>query len=149
MSRTAAILAAAVIAILLVMNYPVQAALVLGAVAAAGILAVAAARMVYVLLRPWGQRIVKRMCLRQWSKMPEKNPCPDCGGLGIVDKNKRKYLRSNASLAHIIFAAANSRNCRRCAGSGYVTPVVIATEIPAGPPEPHVIPPPPGGWDVQ
>lgn len=141
MSRAAVILGVAVTAILLVMSYPVQAAITCGAVAAAGVISVVVARVVYVLLQPLGQRIVQRLCLRQWSKMPEKDPCPDCGGLGVVDKRGHKYPRTSETLAHVIFAAANSRPCKRCAESGFVTP--------AAPAEPYIVlPPPPGGWDV-
>jgi hypothetical protein len=117
-----------------------------------------------------------RRKIAQWGQIPANEPCKECDGAGVVDKNRQPlkgWREDPRILSHALWAGGNNRTCRQCQGRGYYTPRKVRKEanktpgpvtklaqpyspddvelvFPEGPQGPQVIQPteifPPGFW---
>lgn len=118
-----AAIAAGVLAllILLIARSSAAAAMLGGAVAIAG---VGLGSFAYV------SRRSARLAVRQWGRIAAAEICKRCNGWGVLNKNKQPFKQDPRTLAHVMWAHGNRRDCSTCNGRGYYTPRVPANKTP-------------------
>lgn len=63
--------------------------------------------------------LYKHKTIRHWGKVPPRLKCARCNGWGALDKNKQPFHDDPRTLAHVMWAHGNSRDCPDCNGHGF------------------------------